>query len=238
MRERALVSCEMQTRSTKNRNGALVTKHWSADSIAAHSSMPPVVFDDEVSVLQWTNGEMEILQRAEWLHELKRPEQAKRLVADHCMLPVVFRACDAHIARAVRLDLAQWYKSFYGVRWNGQATSLSAARRACTAVHTAHRGVLVHSLDQCINIFRASHLLVEDLASHPHAIELRHHTLDIGWSDALDVGHLQWDSPTGLACCFCTALLLPGEVKVVANTIGQVHGRNCCREGYCPCSIC
>jgi hypothetical protein len=39
----------------------------------------------------------------------------------------------------------------------------------------------------------------------------------VGWPDPFNCGHLQLDTPDGLQCCFCEALLLPSEAEAVKN---------------------
>ena len=76
---------------------------------------------------------------------------------------------------------------------------------------------------------RTSHLLVEVLDTLSLAERWAVDTAR--WPACNDVGHLEWDCADGRACCFCHALLLPGEMDEAKGTLGSMQGKFCCKGG-------
>ena len=182
--------------------------------------------------LQWSVVELDVLERAERLRSFGAAGAAADLVAQRVVIPSL--VTNGELAMAVMLDLARWYAAYIGQPWDGSMVSLTRARSASTRRRRRLSDGTQPTTggdEAQVRAYRASHLLVEPLDSHPSPLELRDYTLHVGWPVAFDCGRLEWDNPHGLACIFCDALLLPSEAIPAEGAPGVVRGRNCCKEG-------
>ena len=192
--------------------------HAAASNRESHS--------DRICRVVWSDAQVVVLNRAERLRYYGAGRQAARLVANECQLPTELRL-PGDLALPLQLDIARWYAAFKGEPWDGTAVRLQRARDLARST----RGPLQPVDRPGTRAFRSSHLLVEPLQSHPNAHELRDYTRLVGWPRVSDVGFLQWDDPSGLACAFCDALLLHAETERIPGADGVVKGKHCCANG-------
>jgi hypothetical protein len=190
---------------------------------AAHSS---ATAPTQVAHLEWTPLQLAYMARAEHMRRAGLGAAAKRLVARTCTLPTEFSVADSGVAAG--LQLHRWYQSFTGAPWDGQVDTLRRARRNCN--HMARELSVSNASEEEVvyrGSMRTSALLVEVLQGDEADVQAE----VAPWPSTFDAGHLEWQDPNGRACCFCKALLLPGEAKAAPGTIGMQCGKSCCHEG-------
>ena len=185
-----------------------------------------------LAALQWSEDEEEALRRAEALRALGLPARAALVVARGVVLPATFRHGD--VVAASRLDIARWYAALMGMEWDGTSVSFTRARSLSGRLRRdGLRNPDVVAPDTPASYpFRHAHLLVEPTTRTTAWRATMDFTDAVGWPDPFHCGHLQWDDPDGLQCCYCAALLLPSEAEAVRNAPTLVRGKYCCAEGY------
>ena len=211
---------------------------WSAMPVAGRRVAPRRAGDDrslveDLRALVWSDAQVAAFQRADRLRAYGAHSAAEDLVAREVVIPSWVQADHLHVAE--QLDVARWFAAFTGRPWNGSLDVFKAARRRATRVRNAsdspHATPWQHCNEYGVRAFQLCHLLVEPLHDHPCIDELRDFTRLVGWPQALDVGHLEWDSATGFCCCYCNALLFPCESERVPQSNGAIRGLHCCAKG-------
>ena len=179
-----------------------------------------------VATLRWSAEEVAVIEHGERLRALGFVATAADRVARGCAFPQWPMQSD-YLA-AVELDLSRWYMAYMGVSWDGTAGAVVQARRKAsrqcnTAANLRRKG---HALE--LHAFCCSHLLVEPLETAWNREGAVAFEAEVGWPTRLDVGHLEWDNPNALCCCFCDALLLADEAHKCPAAAGLVYGESCC----------
>ena len=192
-----------------------------------------------VGELEWSAAQVAVLMRAEVLRARGEHAAAQQLIVDECPLPSIQWSLVDYVM-ATSLDLHRWHLALYGTPWDGRGETMREARRFVgnrrrrrpQAVVAGGRGAGRASAGGAArSTYRTSNLLMDSFDNHENLQAVRDHTRFGGWAQRADVGHLEWDNPQGLACCFCGALLLPSEAQPVAGARTNVRGKHCCREG-------
>ena len=203
-----------------------------------HTMPAPARVED----MEWTDEEKAALARAEMLRTYGRRSEAANLVASGCVLPQNFY--DRDVLRASKLDVARWHVALVGKRWDGTVSAFHkarvyarlrrlepAARRPNVPYRREDGELKLPDFEDTLNMYRASHLLVEPFSPGRPSIELVDYTAHVRWPELHDAGRLEWDVPDGRSCCFCDALLFEAEEVKAAGT-NLKCGKNCCAHGY------
>jgi hypothetical protein len=170
--------------------------------------MPALVLIED---MEWTDEEQAVLARAETLRSNGRRSEAANLVAAGCVLPQNFS--DRDVLRAGKLDVARWHVALVGKRWDGTVSAFHKARvyARLRRLEPAARRPNVPCCredgelklpEDTLNMYRASHLLVELFSPGRPSIELVDYTAHVRWPEPHDAGRLEWDVPNGSSCCF------------------------------------
>jgi len=198
--------------------------------------MPALVLIED---MEWTDEEQAVLARAETLRSNGRRSEAANLVAAGCVLPQNFS--DRDVLRAGKLDVARWHVALVGKRWDGTVSAFHKARvyaRLRRLEPAARRPNVpcrredgeLKLPEDTLNMYRASHLLVELFSPGRPSIELADYTAHVRWPEPHDAGRLEWDVPDGRSCCYCDALLFEAEEVKAAGT-NLKCGKNGCAQG-------
>ena len=147
-----------------------------------------------VDGLSWAVGQLRALERAERMRAYGADAAAAWIVAKDCAVPAVVTVSNVLLAH--ELDVGRWYYAFTGRRWDGHAASFGRARE--DARRLARNSPEFDADGRAarrpgVRAYRAGHLLVERLDSHPNLHELHDYTRFVGWSTRLDVGYLHCD---------------------------------------------
>jgi hypothetical protein len=183
------------------------------------------------AALEWTSEQAATLRRAVRLHGMGVSRQAAELVAFSCPFPTELQS--RHFAET-RLDIALWFRAYTGALWDGDLPAFQAARRASAVrrrrIEDRPEASWRGSSGPVARAYCWTHLMVEPTGNRSLHDQRHDFAEYVGWPDAFDCGHLDWQSETGLACAFCDALLLPSEAIPVEGT-SVFRGRHCCARG-------
>ena len=186
------------------------------------------------NLLRWTPIQLANLERAEILRRYGQPDLASIVVAVRVSLPLLLRPSD--FASAVNLDLSRWYAAYTGEQWDGNFARMVAARDRARrqALDVQHgRRAMPAARPDSYGWARRAHLLVDPLDARPSRREVDIVTECMGWPDAHWAGKLLWDAPdASTMCCYCGAVLLRDEARLLTPGSAHVYGANCCSQGY------